>query len=109
MTTDAKDASHNSLWILFRRCLLSDAPGQVLGLQSSLAQNRHAGRFAKRLQDPSAGDRGGGSAPQDPSEKRNCFRLRVVSAPDNLLPQIQLELAAGRADLDYMNCKCAIL
>src|SRR5579872_4251534 len=103
MTTDAKDASHNSLWALFRRRFLSDAPRQVLGLQSSLAQNRHTRRFAKRMQAPHAGDRRSGSAPEDSSEKRNHFRLRFVKR--DLLPQIQLEFSAGSADFEYMNCK----
>jgi len=78
MTTDAKDAPDNSLWALFRRRFLSDAPGQVLGLQSSLAQNRHTGCFAKQLRAYPTGYRGGGSAPQDSSEKRDDISLRLV-------------------------------
>ena len=101
MTTDAKVAPRNPLRAAFRGSFLSNAPRQILGLQSPLAQDRHAGRFAKRMQDHSASDRGGGSASQDSSQKRNRFRLRFVSAL--LLPQIQLELAAGCADLDDVN------
>ena len=106
MTTDAKDASRNPLRTAFRGSFLSHAPRQILGLQSPLAQDGQPGRFAERMQNHSASNRGSGSAPQDSSEKRNRLRLRFVSA--QLLPQVQLELAVGRPDLDHVNCKRTI-
>ena len=105
MATDAKDAPGNSFWTLLRRRFLSDAPGQVLDLQSSLAQNRHTGCFAKQLRAYPTGYRGGGRAPQDSSEKRDHISLRLVTVRPDSFPQIQLELTAGRPDLDYMNRK----